>query len=98
MRIRARRSYYASVLLKRMTRTSHCADFKHLAVIAGLSRDPKLTAAIEFRHDRHHGDDRLAFAVIQCGLHAWLLAEPDQIARGRKRQFEPSALAAGQRL
>ena len=37
-------------------------------------------------------------AVIQHRLHAWLLAEPDQIARGRERQLEAPALAAFERL
>ena len=40
----------------------------------------------------------LAPAVVERGLYAWLLAEPDQVAGGRKRQLEPPALAAGQRL
>src|ERR1035437_6211851 len=77
---------------------SRRADFKYLAVVARLQRDPKLTTAVEFRHHRHHGDDRLASAVVERGLYVRLLAEPDQVAGGRKRQLEPPALPAGQRL
>src|SRR6202011_4418028 len=77
---------------------SRRADFEHLAVVAGLERDPKLPNAVALRHHRHHGNDRLAHAVVERGLHVWLLAEPDQVARGRKRQLEPPALAAVERL
>src|SRR5882724_7742132 len=74
------------------------ADLEHVAIVAGLERDTKLTAAVELRHHGHHGDDRLAPGVVERGLYACLLAEPDQVARGRKRQLEPPALAAFERL
>src|ERR1700724_3850412 len=77
---------------------SRRADFKHLAVIAGLAWNAKLAATVELGHDGHHGHDRLAPAVVQRGTYAALLAELDQVACGRKRQLEPPALAAGQRL
>src|SRR3954451_16852775 len=78
--------------------TSHGAKLEHFAVVAGLTRNPKLTAAVKFRHHRHHGNNRLAPAVLKRGVYALLFAEPDQISRGRKRQFEPAAFAACQRL
>src|SRR3979409_206408 len=34
---------------------SRRADFEYLAVVAGLKGNTKLTAAVELRHDRHHG-------------------------------------------
>src|SRR6478609_8483189 len=74
------------------------ADFKYLAVVAGFTRDPKLTAAVQFRHHRHDRYNRLAPAVVECGLDVSLLAKLDQVARGRKRQLEPPAIAALQRL
>src|SRR5258708_2050742 len=77
---------------------SHRADFKNLAVVAGFPRDTELAAAVELRHHGHHRDDRLASHVVERGLHAVLSAEPNQIARGRKRQFEAAALAARQSL
>src|SRR5258708_16822049 len=82
----------------RWTLASHRADFKNLAVVAGFPRDPELAPAVELCHHRHHCHNRLAPHVAEGGFHAALLAEPDQVARGRKRQFEASALAAGQRL
>src|SRR4051812_37292942 len=74
------------------------ADLEHVAVVAGFERNPELAAAVEFGHDRHHADHRFAPAVIQRRLHARLLAELDQVARGRERQLEAAALAAFQRL
>src|ERR1700681_2060129 len=71
----------------RMTGQSHRADLKDLAVVAGLSRYPKLPAAVEFRHDRHYRHNRLAPHVVEGRLDAFLFAEPDQIARSRERQF-----------
>src|SRR5438552_7219813 len=70
------------------------ADFKDVAVIAGLAGNAELPAAIEPGHDRHHGHDGLAPGLLERGLYACLLAELDQVARGRERQFEPPALAA----
>src|SRR5581483_9555508 len=64
----------------------------------GFPGDAELTAAIELGHDRHHGHDRFALAVRQRALHVGLLAELDQVARGRKRKLEAAALAALQRL
>src|SRR5882724_5176202 len=81
-----------------LARWSGRADFEDVAVVAGLERDSKLTAAIEFCHHGHHGDHRAAPGVVERGLYAWLLAEPDQVACGRKRQLEPPALAAFERL
>src|ERR1700676_240912 len=77
---------------------SRRADFKHLAVIAGLGRDSELPAAVKPRHDRHHAHDRPVPRAVERGLHTFLLAELDQVARGRKRQFETPALAACQGL
>ena len=39
-----------------------------------------------------------AKAFIERGLHAWLLAELDQVARGREWQLEAPVVAALQRL
>src|SRR5881392_259755 len=78
--------------------TSHGANLEHVAVVAGLTRNPKLTAAVKFRHHRHHCNDRLAPAVLQRAVYALLFAEPDQISRGREWQFEPAAFAACQCL
>src|SRR5258707_1985334 len=50
--------------------TSHRADFKYLAVVAGLKGNAKLTAAVELCHYRHHGDDGLAPAIVKRCLHA----------------------------
>src|SRR3982074_533409 len=77
---------------------SRRADLEPLAVVAGLEGNPKLPNAVAPGHHRHHGDDRFAHAVVERGLHVRLLAEPDQVARGRKRQLEPPALAAFERL
>src|SRR5260221_9863944 len=74
------------------------ADLEHVAVITGLERNPKLPAAIVPGHDRLYRDDGFAPAVVECGLHAGLLAELDQIARGRERQLEAAGLAAFQRF
>src|SRR6266704_58751 len=60
---------------------SRRADFEHLAVIASLQRDAKLTAAVEPCHDRHHAHDRLAPALLERGFDAFLLPELDQVAR-----------------
>src|SRR6266567_1607433 len=62
------------------------ADLEHVAVIAGLERNPQLTAAIVPGHDRRHGDDALTPAVVERGTDAGLLAELDEIARCRERQ------------
>src|SRR5258708_14355136 len=75
-------------------RQSHRADFKYLAVVTGLKGNTKLTAAVEFCHHRHHRDDWLASAILERAPHACLLAELDQVAGGRERQFESPALAA----
>src|SRR5580704_10864354 len=72
-------------------------DLEHLAVIAGLARDHELAAAIEPRHDRHHGHDRSAARPIQRGRDARLLAELDQVAGGRKRQLEAAIFTALER-
>src|SRR5882724_10503814 len=80
------------------SRGSPRADFEQLAVVAGLERDTKLPAAVQPGHDGHHRDDRLAPDVVERRLHIRLLAEPDQVTRGRKRQFEPPALPSCQRL
>jgi hypothetical protein len=77
---------------------SHRADLKHLAVVAGFQRNTKLAAAVQPGHHRHHGHDCFASAVVERSGDVWLLAEPDQVAGGRERQLEPTALAAGQRL
>src|ERR1700712_197405 len=74
------------------------ADFEHLAVVAGFERNPELAAAVVLGHDRHHRDHRFASGIIQRGLHVALLAELDQVARGREWQLEAAALAALQRL
>src|SRR5580693_3715351 len=73
-------------------------DLEHLAVIAGLPGNTELTTAVQSRHDGHHRHNLFAAGVVERGFHVWLLAEPDQVARGRKRQLEPPALAAGERL
>jgi hypothetical protein len=73
---------------------SRAAHFKQLAVVTCLDRDSKLPAAVQPCHDRHHGDDRPPLGVIERHFHVGLLAELDQVARGRKRQLEPPALAA----
>src|SRR5260221_11146475 len=69
------------------------ADLEHVAVITGLERNPKLPAAIVPGHDRLYRDDGFAPPVVECGLHAGLLAELDQIPRGRERQLEASGRA-----
>src|SRR6185436_8025391 len=74
------------------------ADLEHLAVVTGFEGNPELAAAIVFGHHRRHGDDGFAAGVVERRLHAWLLAELDQVARGRERQLEAPALAALQRL
>src|ERR1700754_3995380 len=74
------------------------ADLEQLAVVTRLQRNPQLAPAVESGHDRHHGHDGFAPAVIERGLHARLLAEPDQVAGGRERQLEPSTLTACQCL
>src|SRR6185312_4490336 len=73
-------------------------DLEQLAVIAGFERNAELAAAIVPGHDRRHRDHGFASGVIERGLHARLLAELDQVARGRERQLEASGLAALQRL
>src|SRR5258708_31041061 len=74
------------------------ADLEHLAVIAGFEGNAELAAAIVPGHDGRHGDDGFVSGVIERRLHAWLLAELDQIARGRERQLEAPAIAAFERL
>src|SRR4051794_27535289 len=74
------------------------ADLEHLAIVASLPGDAKLSSSVQLRHDGHHGDDWLAPAVVECGPDGCLFAEPDQVAGGRKRQFKPAALAARQGL
>src|SRR6187551_303627 len=70
------------------------ADLEHLAVIAGFEGYAELAATIVFGHHRRHADDGFASGVVERRFHAWLLAELDQVARGRERQLEASALAA----
>src|SRR6267142_6790753 len=69
------------------------ADLEHLAVIAGFEGNAELAAAIVPGHDWRHSDDGFASGVIERGLHALLLAELDQVARGRERQLEAPGLA-----
>src|SRR3954447_4688009 len=78
--------------------TSNRAPLEHVAVVAGLAGNAKLPAPVEFCHQRRHGHDRSAPAILERSPHAWLLAELDQVSRGWKRQLEASALAARQRL
>src|SRR5882724_2893228 len=77
---------------------SHRRNLEEFAVVTGLAWNTKLTAAVQFCHDRHHRHDRLAAGTLNGGLNIGLLAELDQIARGRKRQLEPPAFAPRQRL
>src|SRR6266850_447186 len=58
-----------------LARLSGRADFEDVAIVAGLERDTKLTAAVEFRHHGHHGDHRPAPGVVERSLYACLLAE-----------------------
>src|SRR5689334_14368540 len=74
------------------------ADLEHVAVIARLQRNPQLPAGGGFRHHRGHRDDVLASGVVERRFHGRLLAELDQVARGRERQLETAALPALQRL
>src|SRR5215216_6602365 len=74
------------------------ADLEYLAVIAGFEGYAELAAAIVFGHHRHHADNGFASGVVERRLHALLLAELDQVARGRERQLEAPGLAALQRL
>src|SRR4029453_13903352 len=74
------------------------ADFEDVAVVARFQRDAELPAGGGPGHDRRNRDDVLAAAVVERGLHAALLAELDQVARGRERQLEAAGLAALQRL
>src|SRR5437879_10515046 len=74
------------------------ADLEHVAVVAGLERNPELAAAVVFGHDRHHRDHRFPAGIIQRRLHAGLLAELDQVAGGREWQLEAPGLAPFQRL
>src|SRR6266700_6657254 len=77
---------------------SQSADLEQLAVVAGLAGNAQLAAAIQPRDHRHHGHDRLAPGLFERGFDAALLAELDQIARGREWQFEAPILAAFERL
>src|SRR5436305_15077011 len=81
----------ASARLKR-------TDLEYLAVVAGIGRDAQLAAAIFPGHDRHHRDDPAVPRLVERGPDRAMLAKLDQIARGRKRQLEPAAFAAHQRL
>ncbi len=74
------------------------ADLEHVAVIAGLERDPELAATVQPGHDRHHRHHGLVPGIIQRRRHADLLAELDQVARGRERQLEAAGFPAFQRL
>src|SRR6266404_4919866 len=77
---------------------SHRPYLEHFAVVTGLKGNPKLAAAVEFCHHRHHCHHGLASAVVDRRLYVRLLAEPDQVTGGWKRQFEPSAPAAFERF
>src|SRR5829696_5984665 len=68
------------------------ADLEHLAVIAGFEGNAELAATIVFGHHRRHADDGFASGVLERRLHARLLAELDQVTRGRERQLEAPAL------
>src|ERR1700735_2167251 len=72
------------------------SNLEHSAVVTGLTRNPKLAATVQLRHHRHDGHDRPCSGVNERRLDIALFAKPDQIARGRERQLEPSALPAGQ--
>src|SRR6516165_7747647 len=74
------------------------ANLEDLAVIAGFHRNPQLAAAIEPGHDRHYGHDRLAACISKRRADPALLAELDEVARGRERQLEATGLSAFQRL
>ena len=82
----------------KIDRSTECADLKHLAVVAGVTGYTELAAGFGLCHHRHHGHDRLASKILQRGIYASLLAELDQIARGREWQLEAAGLAAFQRL
>src|SRR5437660_7578671 len=73
-------------------------DLEDLAVIAGFEGNPELAAAIVPGHDRRHGNDGFAAGVVERRLYAHLLAELDQVARGRERQLEAPGLTAFERL
>src|SRR5579871_6057927 len=68
------------------------ADLEQFAVVAGFPGNAELAAAIEAGHDRHHGHDGLALALRERVTDAGLLAELDQVARGRERKLETPAL------
>src|SRR5690349_12844603 len=74
------------------------ADLEHIAVVARLEGNAELPASGRLGHDRSNRHDILAAAVVKRCLYACLLAELDQVARGRERQLEAAALAALQRL
>src|SRR4051812_30357986 len=74
-------------------------ELEHLAIIAGFARNAQLASAIcGLGHDWHHRDDVHAPRSIEGARHRRLLAEPDQVAGGWKRQLETAILAARQRL
>src|SRR5262249_12968476 len=92
------RSMGRNIFYANRSMSAKCADLEQFAVIAGFLGNPELATAIEPGHHRHHGDDVLASCLLQRALHVALLAELDQVARGRERQLEAPVFAAFKRL
>src|ERR1700761_7785991 len=74
------------------------ADLEHFAVVTGLLGNAELAPTIELGHHGHHRDDRLVLHLLERGSNIGLLAEPDQVARGRERQLEAPAFTTLQRF
>src|ERR1700744_866322 len=70
------------------------AHLKQFAVVPGFTRNAKLATAVQPRHDGHDGTDLLSSGIVERRIHVRLLAELDQVTRGRKRQLESSAVTA----